>query len=174
MRNVSVVVVGALALSSSVAVAQPREGAPRKSATTAQVLTGAGIAVPALAMLAGGWLADDLDGIEASFIAGSVGYAVLPAAGQWYAGRIGALGLGVRTAGAAAMIGGFHVFVADEARDGRGIWLLGAGVTAVIGGMVYDFLTVPDSVDDWNEAHAAQLSLIKVPDGYGLGLAGAF
>jgi hypothetical protein len=159
---------------SSVAAAQPRESAAPKSEITAQVLTGAGIALPGIAMLAGAHLADDLDSLEAVFVAGSVAYAVLPAAGQWYAGRLGAFGLGVRTAGAAAMIGGFHVIIASEARDDRGVWLLAAGASAVVAGQVYDFLTVPSSVRAWNREHAIQPSLIAVPGGHGFGLAGTF
>ncbi len=148
---------------------QPQQSVDQKNPSTA-VLLSLGIPLAGIATMG----ISDTDGGR------MVGLAALyfgPSTGQWYAGKVGGLGLGLRAVGAVSMVYGF-VKVLDSAEEcdfdydgscaaradsreragavGAGLMWAGAGLW--VGSSIYDIVLAKRAADSWNARHNVTLS----------------
>jgi hypothetical protein len=98
-----------------------------------------------------------------------------PSTGQWYAGRVGALGLGLRAAGFVSMVYGFGQLLQSECDEidgpcntsnsdaiGTAFMLTGAGLW--VGSSIYDVVLAKRAADDWNTRHNVNLAPMMTAD----------
>ena len=186
---VAVTVVANLAVAHAQA---PGEHAPpteitlhKKDPNKATLLTGLGIAVPA-ALLTLGVTSD----IDEGGVAG-MGFALgwfLPAAGHWYAGRIGTYGMLGRMGGVVFFMAGVSE-IDDAKKCARGIEVtdgcdgvsrgvgraaIGLGVSLYVGSLVYDFVSSRREVREYNSHHKIQVMPLITGSSTGFALGGAF
>ena len=98
-----------------------------------------------------------------------------PSTGQWYAGKAGGLGLGLRAVGGASMVFGLVMALSSEydcdfeedctpIREraerrgdiGAGLMLTGAGLW--VGSSIYDIVLAKRATDSWNKRHDVSLT----------------
>lgn len=90
-----------------------------------------------------------------------------PSVGHWYADGEITPGLMLRTAGAGTIAG---IVLLQPDNDVMGIMAMVLGAHAIIGGTVWDFVTLPRSVRRYNRAH--QITPAVMPGG--IAVAGRF
>lgn len=156
-----------------------------KDPNKATLLTGLGIAVP-IAMVTYGVTTDiDEGGLAAMGI--TLGW-FAPAAGHWYAGRVGTYGFLARMGGVVFFMTG--VSELDDAKKcARGIEVtdgcdgvsrgvgraaIGLGVSLYAGSLVYDFMSSRREVRDYNSHHKIQVMPMMTGSSTGLAVGGAF
>ena len=120
-----------------------------------------------------------------------------PSTGQWYAGEPGVLGLGLRAAGAAAMIGGLSQILqsendceptidgdcgaanasSDRARTTGGL-LMWTGAGLWVGSTIYDVILARRAAEHANARHALRVAPLTLSAGghvaHGLAITGRF
>lgn len=162
----------------------------RKDPDVALEVSAAGATV-SLALIAAG-LAPDLD-IDSGLKLVGLGLAsgiFTPSLGAWYAGKYWTGGLGLRLAGAAAMVTGlakmppwcFDQCTFDEKRErdaNESLALMGLGLAGYLGGMVWDIAAAPSAAREFNASHHVVLAptvlgAARGGPAYGLGIAGGF
>lgn len=157
----------------AVAVAEPvAEPANAKSATTATLLALAGTIGPILFVRE----AIDGDGGGAALL-GIAGMVFLPSAGHWYAGKLVTPGMGMRVAGGAATLFTVSVLIESEG-EAEGLetvfWI---GAATFVAGTIYDIATAGNAARDWNTKHATVRPTVvrtSIGGGTGVGLATSF
>jgi hypothetical protein len=182
------VVVVALLLASSVASAQsfsppgltapsvqlspaPAPTAERKDPSTA-VLLSLGITAASYVTLFAA-----ADSHENLALLGFVGTYLGPSTGQWYAGQVGGLGLGLRAAGFVSMVYGFSQVLESECDyeyddcsgsdgDAGGVLML-AGAGLWVGSSIYDIVLAKRAADSWNARHNVGLAPMVTADASG-------
>ncbi|HEX7700923.1 MAG TPA: hypothetical protein VF403_09380 [Kofleriaceae bacterium] len=109
---------------------------------------------------------------------------VTPSLGEWYAGKYLTVGMGLRAAGALAMIGGIAYSYCNDSgsqcSETLGHGLLAVGLIAYGGGIIYDIVMAPSAVDAYNTSHRVRATIgpavLTPPSGpvMGVGLGGSF
>lgn len=194
------VIAAALALSTSVAAAQPgltppgmtppvadleappaepaavtepvAEPTNAKSATTATLLALAGTLAPIL------FVSEAIDNSsDGAVLLGVAGMVFLPSAGHWYAGKFATPGLGMRVAGGAVSLFALSVLIESEGdTDGlETVFWVGAGT--FVAGTIYDIATAGNAARDWNTKHATVRPTVvrtSIGGGTGVGLTARF
>jgi hypothetical protein len=158
---------------------------PPKRESTATLLTLAGIAVPfALTYLT---YEPNTDNPVYAPIGGITGL-LLPAAGHWYAGRIGTYGMLIRLGGlTAAMLGLSYIDDADRCDRGEqvpdgcfasnrvvGRVAVALGIATWAGSWVYDVFSARREVRRYNRRTTVQIVPMIAHDTRGLAIGGAF
>jgi hypothetical protein len=148
---------------------QPQQNVEKKNPSIAVLLS---LGVPVAGAIVIG--ASDTDGAR------TLGAAALyfgPSTGQWYAGKVGGLGLGLRAVGAVSMVYGL-VKVLDSENEcdfdydgscqagaaqrrhdqdvGSVLMLTGAGLW--VGSSIYDIVLAKRAADSWNARHGVMLT----------------
>lgn len=157
----------------------------KKDPNKATLLTGLGIAVPAAILTLG--LTTDVDEGGTAGMGFALGW-IMPAAGHWYAGRVGTYGILARLGGISFFMAGISEI--DDAKKcargievydgcdgvsrGAGRALVGVGATLYIGSLVYDFVSSRREVHEYNRRHAVQLAPFTTQGSTGLAVTGAF
>jgi hypothetical protein len=101
-------------------------------------------------------------------------FVVAPAAGRWYVGQFGVIGMGMRGLGVAVVASGIGV------NDGHGTnpGAIGVGVTLMVGGILYDMIGSGRTAHLQNQRRwAAQPTVLATPGGAvapALAIGGAF
>ena len=189
MRRSVLVALAALLLASGVASAQgfsppgltpptvqltpaPSPEVSQKSPSTA-VLLSLGITAASYVTLISAADNDNEDLVLVGFIGTYLG----PSTGQWYAGQIGGLGLGLRAAGFVSFVYGFSQVLESECdyeyddcsdSDGdAGGFLMLAGAGLWIGSSIYDVVLAKRAADSWNARHNVGLAPIAAKDASG-------
>ncbi|HUS29885.1 MAG TPA: hypothetical protein VMZ53_15375 [Kofleriaceae bacterium] len=183
------VVVLALVLASSVASAQPgwnqfsppgltpptvqlspTPGGPRKDPSTA-VLLSLGITTASYITL---FAAEDHEGLQLLAFAGTY---FGPSTGQWYAGQVGGLGLGLRAAGFVLALYGISQLLSEDdceydydcsdssADTGALAFWGGAGLW--VGSTVYDIVLARRAAESWNARHSVAIAPMVTADAGG-------
>ncbi|HEY5922809.1 MAG TPA: hypothetical protein VIV11_14120 [Kofleriaceae bacterium] len=170
-----------LALSSSAAAQAPGDTAPlspapaspparEKNPTTAMALS-IGTTMAGFAVLAAS------EGEESAVVIGIGGMYLGPSTGQWYAGRIGGIGLVSRAVSAYLIVRGVSQLdhgghdclgltdaecdVAEESwarESNHAEALIWTGVGLWVGSTIYDFVMAGRATDAWNRKHAVTLA----------------
>jgi hypothetical protein len=106
------------------------------------------------------------DDNESLLLAGFIGTYLGPSTGQWYAGQVGGLGLGLRAVGFVSAAYGFVQMLQecdyDEECGGPGgdvgavLFLGGAGLW--VGSSIYDIVLAKRAADSWNARHNITLA----------------
>jgi hypothetical protein len=110
-----------------------------------------------------------------------------PSTGQWYAGELGGLGLGLRAAGAASMLYGLHLVLQSESDcepelDGdcsaeatranrvgaTGAVLMWSGAGLWVGSTIYDVVLARRAASRWNERHRVTVAPLAANGATGL------
>jgi hypothetical protein len=148
----------------------PSTPPPQKSEATATLLALAGTAVPI-----GGFLASIELGSGTGMLLSLGGAMFLPSAGHWYAGKLTTGGLTLRVAGG-VLAGASLAILSGEDGEGSGLLpVFWVGVATMGVGALFDIARVSSEVERWNRTHAElRPAVVKMGDGYGVGLAGRF
>jgi hypothetical protein len=188
----SVFVVFVLALAASVASAQPgltEPGPPGLTAPTVQLTpapeTGPrkdpSIAVLlSLGITAGSYITlFAAEGNEELQLAAFVGTYLGPSTGQWYAGKGGGLGLGLRAVGFVSAVYGISQLLSSEcdfeydyecdadSREARGNLFFFGGAGLWVGSSIYDIVLAKRAADSWNARHNVSLAPMVAKDAGG-------
>lgn len=158
----------------------------RKDPNKATLLTGLGIAVPAAILTLG--LTTDIDEGGTAGMGLVFGW-IAPAAGHWYAGRVGTYGLLARMGGVTFFGAGLSE-IDDAKKCARGIEvpdgcdgvsrgvgraMVGIGATLYVGSLVYDFVASRREVREHNRRHTTvEVAPLLTRNSTGLALAGTF
>ena len=153
--------------------AQPASG-DQKDAGTATMLS--------VGVTLGGFVVAGVSGGEPSVaLLGGVGMYLGPSTGQWYAGRVGGIGLAARAVAAIVIVKGITLRDTDEydimgctadcteLRDRsqrdfhNGERLILAGLGLWIGSSVFDIVMARRAVHTWNREHAVALTPTLMP-----------
>jgi hypothetical protein len=148
----------------------PAPTAERKDPSTAVLLSLGITAASYVALIAS-------DGNEKLALVGFVGTYLGPSTGQWYAGQVGGLGLGLRAVGVLSMVYGFSEVLnsecdyeyddcSDSDGDAGGVLML-AGAGLWVGSSIYDIVLAKRAVDSWNVRHNVTLSPTFATDASG-------
>ena len=154
------------------------EPAPDKSVELATGLT-VGLPLVGLAVTYAG-ASGDLPTNPGLAVLGLAIMLVGPSAGHQYTGHVGTVGLATRGLAFATMYVGLSGYLSDESPHDRkvGKVVLGAGMAAFVGSIVYDVITARPEVGEWNRDHAITIAptAIATPTGssFGLGIGGRF
>jgi hypothetical protein len=157
----------------------------RKDPNKATMLTGLGIAVPAAILTLG--VTTDIDEGGTAGVGFMLGW-IMPAAGHWYAGRVGTYGIVARLGGISLFMAGLSE-IDDAKQCARGIEVsdgcdgvsrgvgragvaLGAGL--YVGSLVYDVVSSRGEVRESNARHRVQVAPLMMKGSTGLALSGAF
>ena len=102
-----------------------------------------------------------------------------PSTGQWYAGQVGGLGLGLRAAGFVSAVYGFSQILESECDDidgdcsgsdaagSRGALFLWTGAGLWVGSSIYDVVLAKRAADSWNARHNVNLAPMMTSDASG-------
>jgi len=100
-----------------------------------------------------------------------------PSTGHWYAGRYGGYGMAARAASAGLMVYGLmSMFEAhcdlgcndngqQHDAERRGATAMVVGAIGWVGATVYDIVTAPEAVRDYNRAHQMTIAPTVIPSG---------
>lgn len=174
MRSLIVAAI-ALGIAAPTVHAQPGLTPPRPTAKqrgTAILATTGGMVLPVLVGGIAGdhWRSPGAEKTVTLVVATAI---VFPSAGHWYTGELGVTGMVIRAAGAIPA-GIATVAWVDGDRSNSNSLLIKLGSLTVLTGVGYDFVTSARAVDRWNREHDAIVTMTKIGDGYGVGLAGTF
>jgi hypothetical protein len=140
----------------------PAPTADRKDPSTA-VLLSLGITTASYITL----FAADNDDLQ---LAGFIGTYLGPSTGQWYAGQVGGLGLGLRAAGFVMGVYGISQMLESECDDidgdcsgadaagERGALFFWGGAGLWVGSTIYDIVLAKRAADSWNVRHNVNLA----------------
>lgn len=190
-RPVVLSVVLALVSASSIASAQPSLGEPLSPPGMTPMLTPPSVQLtpaptaerkdPSIAVLLSLGIttasyitlfaADNEDLQLAAFFGTYLG----PSTGQWYAGQVGGLGLGLRAAGFVMGVYGISQMLASEcdyeydcsdadAAGARGALFFWGGAGLWVGSTIYDIVLAKRAADSWNVRHNVNLAPTMTAD----------
>ncbi|HTL38095.1 MAG TPA: hypothetical protein VL326_33425 [Kofleriaceae bacterium] len=145
----------------------PAPTAERKDPTTAVLLS--------VGITTAGYIAMFKSDNESLQLAGFFGTYLGPSTGQWYAGQIGGLGLGLRAVGFVSMVYGFAQVLESECdyeyddcsdtSDGdAGALLMVGGAGLWIGSTIYDVVLAKRAADSWNARHNVTIAPTMTAD----------
>ena len=158
----------------------------RRDPNKATLLTGLGIAAPAAMVTLG--LTTDIDEGGFAAMGFTLGW-ITPAAGHWYAGRVGTYGMLGRMGGVVFFMTGVEE-ISDAKKCARGIEVtdgcdgvsrgagrafIGLGLSLYAGSLIYDFVTSRREVHQYNRRHTLlQVAPIVTHGSTGFAVGGAF
>lgn len=157
----------------------------KRDPNKATLLTGLGIAVPA-ALFAYGVTheSDDLSAISMGFMLSMF----MPAAGHWYANRVGTYGFLARFGGFSFLMDGL-IEIDDAKKCARGIDVIdgcdgvsldegrarvGVGISLYAGALIYDLVTSRREVREYNSHYKIQVMPTLSQSSSGIAVGGAF
>lgn len=178
----SVLVLAALLLASHIASAQPALTPPITPVPAAPTAT-ADSKDPSIAVLlslgitSAGYVTLFAAHNENLQLAGFAATYLGPSTGQWYAGQVGGLGLGLRALGYVSGVYGVAQLLDSEcdeedcsssdAAGDRGTVFLLAGAGLYVGSSIYDIVLARRAADSWNARHSVNLMPSMTSDASG-------
>jgi hypothetical protein len=163
-------------------LASPAPTGPRKDPSTA-VLLSLGITTASYVTLFAAADGNNEELVLAAFVGTYLG----PSTGQWYAGKTGGLGLGLRAAGFVSAVYGFSLIMSADDHDclgyddaecaeiddesdslgTRGAIFFWGGAALWFGSSIYDIVLAKRAADSWNARHNVGVAPMVARDASG-------